>query len=81
MQEEVEHKTKWTSGRASYVERNQAMIDKSDYCIFYYNEDYLPPRRKYSKRCITDYQPKSGTALAYHYAEQNKKIIKNFYDE
>ena len=26
---------KYTSGKASYVERNQAMIDNSDYCIFY----------------------------------------------
>lgn len=67
------------SGKISYVRRNQAMVDDSDYCIFYYNENYLPPRRKYAKRCVTDYQPKSGTALAYHYAEQKKKIIKNFY--
>ena len=67
------------AGKISYVRRNQAMIDKSDYCIFYYNENYLPPRRKKTNADLLDYQPKSGTALAYHYAEQKKKIIKNFY--
>ena len=77
VEEEVEHKTKYTSGRASYVERNQAMINDSDYCIFYYDENYQPEMRKYSKRSIGYYQPKSGTALAYAYAKQKKKIIIN----
>ena len=60
------------AGVARYVERNQAMINASDYCIFYYNPDYQPPRRKYSKRAVGDYQPKSGTQLAYNYANQRK---------
>lgn len=62
VKEEIEYKTKYTSGRVSYVERNQAMINDSDYCIFYYDENY---------------QPKSGTALAYTYAKQKKKQIIN----
>ena len=65
VEEEVEHKTKYTSGKASYVERNQAMINDSDYCVFYYDENYQPEMRKYSKRSISYYQPKSGTSLAY----------------
>ncbi len=76
-EEEVEHKTKYTAGRASYVERNQAMINDSDYCIFYYDENYQPKMRKYSKRSVCYYQPKSGTALAYKYAKQKKKIVFN----
>ena len=60
------------AGVARYVERNQAMINASDYCIFYYNPDYQPPRRKYSKRSVGDYQPKSGTALSFEYANQRK---------
>ena len=72
---EYEHPTKYTSGRASYVERNQAMITDSDFCIFYFDETYLPPRRKYGKSYLTDYQPKSGTAVAYKYAVQKKKEI------
>lgn len=79
VEEEVEHKTKWTSGRASYVERNRAMIDDSDICVFYYDETYLPMERKYSKRCQTTYQPKSGTALAYSYAKSKKKKIINLF--
>ncbi len=65
------------AGKASYVERNQAMIDTSDICVFYYNESYAPPRRKNSKRDLTDYQPKSGTKIAYDYAVRKKKDIIN----
>ena len=65
------------AGRASYVKRNQAMIDESEVCIFHYDENYLPPRRKYSKYDVCDYQPRSGTAIAYNYATQKKKQIIN----
>ena len=67
------------AGKLSHIKRNQAMIDQSDYCLFYYDENYLPPKRKWAKRDLFAYQPKSGTALAYKYAQQKKKIIKNFY--
>jgi uncharacterized phage-like protein YoqJ len=60
------------AGKASYVERNQEMIDASDFCVFYYNPSYLPPKRKHSKRDISEYQPKSGTALAFNYANSRK---------
>ena len=66
-----------SAGKASYVERNQAMIRESDVCIFYYDENYQPSRRKYGKSYLTDYQPKSGTAVAYAYAESKKKKIIN----
>ncbi|MEG1751803.1 MAG: SLOG family protein [Clostridia bacterium] len=79
-EKEHEHKTKWNSGRASYVKRNQAMIDDSDYCIFYYDENYKPEMRKYSKQSFCNYQPKSGTALAYKYAKQKKKNIVNIFN-
>ena len=55
-----------SAGRASYVERNQAMIRESDICIFYYDENYQPNRRRNSRRDLFDYQPKSGTALKTH---------------
>lgn len=63
------------AGRASYVERNQAMIDASDICVFYFNPDYKPPLRKYSKRNCIEYQPKSGTQLSLNYAQ--RKALKN----
>ena len=53
------------------------MINDSDYCIFYYDENYQPKMRKYSKRSIDYYQPKSGTKPAFNYAKQIKKIILN----
>ena len=53
-----------SSGRATYVERNYEMIDKSQFCIIYYNEQNAPTTRK------------SGTKIALDYAaKQNKKII------
>ncbi len=67
------------AGRASYVERNQAMIRESDVCIFYYDENYQPSRRRNSRHDLTDYQPKSGTALAYAYAKSKKKTIINLF--
>ena len=67
-EEEFEHKTKYEAGRASYVERNQAMINDSDYCVFYYDKNYVPLTRT-----------KSGTKLAYEYAvRKNKKVINLF---
>lgn len=76
VEEEYEHKNKYVSGKASYVERNEAMIDDGDYCVFYYNENYVPPKRKVGAGF---YETKSGTAIAYKYAKRKNKIIKNFY--
>ena len=67
------------AGRASYVERNQEMINHSKFCVVYYDENYLPPRRKNSRRDLFDYQPKSGTAVAYDYAVKKKKEIINVF--
>jgi uncharacterized phage-like protein YoqJ len=49
------------AGKAVYVERNFEMIDKSKYCIVYYNEQYAPTNRK------------SGTKLALDYAIKKRK--------
>lgn len=65
------------AGKASYVERNQEMINKSDFCVVYYDENYAPPRRRNSKRDLTDYQPKSGTKIAYEYAAKKGLNIIN----
>ena len=65
------------AGKASYVERNQEMINKSAFCVVYYDENYLSPRRKNSRWDLIDYQPKSGTAVAYDYALKKKKEIIN----
>ena len=59
------------------MKRNQAMINDSDYCVFYYDEKYEPELRKYSKNSIGYYQPNSGTKLAYNYAKSKRKIIYN----
>ena len=46
------------AGRAVYVERNYEMIDKSNYCICYYDGNYKPQKRN------------SGTKIAYDYASK-----------
>ena len=67
------------SGKASYVERNREMIDKSKFCVVHYDENYLPPRRRNSRRDLIDYQPKSGTKLAYDYAVKKELTIINVF--
>lgn len=48
-----------------YIERNYEMIDKSDVCIIYYDENLCPSTRK------------SGTKIALNYAiKREKQIIK-----
>ncbi len=65
------------AGKASYVERNCEIVDKSSACIVYYDPDYAPPCRKSSRNALTDYQPKSGTKIAFDYALKKKRKIIN----
>ncbi|MBE6551316.1 MAG: DUF1273 family protein [Ruminococcaceae bacterium] len=52
------------AGKASYVERNYEMIDKSRFCIVYHDENIANSR-------------KSGTKIALDYAfKKGKKIIR-----
>lgn len=78
-EEEFEFKTKYTAGRASYVERNQALINDSDYCIFYFNKDYYPKSKIQTKSILK--KPTSGTKIAIDYAAVKKKNIINVYDK
>lgn len=55
------------SGKAAYVERNYEMINKSYYCVVYYNSNSLTENSK------------SGTKIAVEYAiKHGKKIINVF---
>ena len=62
-----------------YIMSNQEMIDNSDICVFCYNKDYLPPKRKAPNKSLPDCQPNSGTAIAYAYAVQKQKQIYNMF--
>jgi uncharacterized phage-like protein YoqJ len=61
------------AGKAAYIERNYEMVDKSSVCIVYYDERYLPSQRKQTQPVLIDYQPASGTGLAYKYAKKKKE--------
>ncbi|MBR5782764.1 MAG: hypothetical protein IKY33_00895 [Clostridia bacterium] len=43
------------SGRAAYVERNYEMIDKSHYCVVYYEAPNAPTTRKSGAKIALDY--------------------------
>ena len=60
------------AGKASYVERNREMIDDSDFCVFFYIEEYKPETELHRKS-----SGKSGTDIAYEYAVGKKKPIIN----
>lgn len=69
------------AGKSSYVERNYTMIDRSSYCVFYYNEKYIPKRRQENKHNkLLPVELKSGTKIAYAYALKKKKEIVNLYN-
>ena len=51
------------SGKSVYIKRNREMIDKSEYCVFYYNKLLEPTNRN------------SGTKIAYKYAIKKKRKI------
>ncbi len=53
------------AGRAIYIERNYEMINNSQFCIVYYDEQNSPTNRK------------SGTGIAFDYAiKKGKHVIK-----
>lgn len=54
------------AGRSIYVQRNFEMINRSRYCLIYYDEVYTPDKRK------------SGTKIALEYARRKKAEILMF---
>ncbi len=54
------------AGALSYVKRNQAMIDKCDVVVAYYDDQYIPPTKT-----------KSGTQMAVVHAIKNHKRLIN----
>lgn len=67
------------AGKSSYVERNRNMIDKSNFCVVYFDENYLPPKRRSKNIDGIEYQPKSGTKIAFDYAVKKQKAIINMF--
>lgn len=66
------------AGKYSYIERNYEMIDRSTYCIFYYNENYVALSQQKSKHSLFTVR-RSGTKTSYQYAIQKGKVIINLY--
>ena len=61
-------------GKASYLERNKEMIDRSEICVFYYDSSYEPIKRGRGSK-------NSGTRLAYEYATKRRKRVINIFSE
>ena len=51
------------SGRAACVERNYEMINKSKFCIFYYDKLSAPTNRKSGTKIALDYAVKKGKQI------------------
>ena len=51
------------SGSAVYVERNCEMINKSDFCLVYYDEENAPTTRKSGTKTALDYAIKKGKEI------------------
>ena len=51
------------AGKAAYVERNYEMIDKSKFCIVYYDEPNAPTTRKSGTKIALDYAIKKGKQI------------------
>ena len=49
-----------SAGKAAYVERNYEMINKSKFCIVYYDEPNAPTTRKSGTKIALDYAVKKG---------------------
>ncbi len=56
------------AGALSYIKRNQAMIDKCDTVVAYYDDQYIPPTKT-----------KSGTQMAVIHALKNNKRLINLF--
>lgn len=70
------------AGKAAYIERNRHMIDRSDLCVFYYDEHYnLPIKQTLHNQYlpIRSSHFNSGTKLAYQYAVSKNKTILNLF--
>lgn len=64
----------FSAGKAVYVERNYEMINKSKYCVIYYDSNYTPSTKRHKNNFLTK-KTKSGTKLAYDYAIKKCVVI------
>ena len=51
------------AGRAVYVKRNQEMINKSRFCIVYYDEQNIPTTRKSGTKLALEFAIKKGRGI------------------
>ncbi len=51
------------AGKAVYVERNYEMINKSHFCIVYYDEQNAPTTRKNGTKIALDYAVRQGKRI------------------
>ena len=74
---EIDCESAINAGKSAYIVRNKMMIDDSDLCVFYYNENYQPLQQIKSQYGLTTHQSRSGTAIAFQYARRNNRVIVN----
>ena len=65
-----------SANKNAYIARNYEMIDMSDLCVFYYNENCYSETKALNQA----YKTKSGTGYAFLYAKQKKKNFINTFN-
>ncbi len=74
---EIHYENKYFTDNFSHLERNCKMIDESDICLFYYNENNLNTKFNYYKKIQTKNFSNINLVYSYKYASRNKKTIIN----
>lgn len=77
--DEIVESKHYLARKNTYIARNYQLIDDSEICLFYYDENYYPKMQRYSKKSCIYYQPNSGTKLAYKYAIKNNRKVFNIF--
>ena len=67
------------AGKLAYIMRNREMIDKSEFCVVYLDENYIPIKQNRNGIDLTVHSPKSGTKLAYDYALKKQRTVINIF--
>ena len=67
------------AGKSAYVERNYDMINKSKFCVAYFDENYTPYVQNKKSVVLSSCVKKSGARIAYDYAIKKQKTIINIF--
>ena len=69
------------AGKLSHIKRNQEMINKSDFCLFYYDENYLPPKKNGQKEICLPINHNQEQHLPTNMPYKRKRTFTTFFNK